>query len=285
MDLLGDTYLSDILHMISQDILVPVVVLLLFFIVYSAFEIGSLIAETLTTHRSFKVVMPEFLSSLQCAKMDEVPDVVAKSGMLNRQKVALLTLWDYRTLDDEAYIALAKRLLTNENLRYQRISGRTDAATKLSPMLGLMGTLIPLGPGITAMGQGDLTQLSSSLSIAFDTTVAGLLAAFLCYIVSRIRKNRYKGYVSALESSMTTMIEKVRNMRESEGVGIDKPGHSARDYSEALGKHVKDEQIARRIAENTSQDKAESKDKPFDLNHSSTLSASMSSVTAETGRQ
>lgn len=39
-------------------------------------------------------------------------------------------------------------------------------------MLGLLGTLIPLGPGIIALGQGDTQTLSTSLLTAFDTTIA-----------------------------------------------------------------------------------------------------------------
>lgn len=47
---------------------------------------------------------------------------------------------------------------------------------KLSPMLGLMGTLIPLGPGLAALGDGDVKILSTAMSVAFDTTVLGLLS-------------------------------------------------------------------------------------------------------------
>ena len=59
-------------------------------------------------------------------------------------------------------------------------------------MFGLMGTLIPLGPGLIALGQGDTKTLSDSLLIAFDTTIAGLVAGAIAYVVSGIRKSWYE---------------------------------------------------------------------------------------------
>ena len=80
-------------------------------------------------------------------------------------------------------------------------------------MLGLMGTLIPLGPGLVSLGQGDTLTLSSSLLIAFDTTVAGLVVAFVTFIITRIRRRWYDNYLSALDASVTTILEKVDGLR------------------------------------------------------------------------
>ena len=52
---------------------------------------------------------------------------------------------------------------------------RADMIARIAPMFGLMGTLIPLGPGLAALGQGNLTILTEAITIAFDTTVLGLL--------------------------------------------------------------------------------------------------------------
>lgn len=74
-------------------------------------------------------------------------------------------------------------------------------------MLGLMGTLIPLGPGIIALGQGDTYTLSTSLLMAFDTTVAGLACAAAALIISTIRKRWYRNYMSMLETLMECTLE------------------------------------------------------------------------------
>ena len=65
---------------------------------------------------------------------------------------------------------------------------RLRILVRVGPSLGLMGTLIPMGTGLAALGQGDMTRLSSDLVIAFTTTVVGLavgVTAFFLYTVKR----------------------------------------------------------------------------------------------------
>ena len=207
------TYLADILHAISQALLVPVIIVLIAFICYALFCIGSVIAEYFTERKHFKVVMPRFLAALMDAKQAEIPSVIEESGLLKSQKEALQTVYEYRGLPGDALIALIKREVNEEEARYDRIRSRNAAAARISPMVGLMGTLIPLGPGIQALGQADTAALSSSLLVAFDTTVAGLVVAAVCLAVGKIRGTWYDDYLSALDSAMATMLEKIEAMR------------------------------------------------------------------------
>jgi hypothetical protein len=95
----------------------------------------------------------------------------------------------------------------------------TEQVTKIAPMLGLMCTLIPLGPGIVAMGNGNVNQLSTSLLIAFDGTVVGLVAAVVAMLVSAVRKRWYAQYITSLEALMTTVLDKATAAR-SEGIEL-----------------------------------------------------------------
>ena len=60
---------------------------------------------------------------------------------------------------------------------------------KLGPMFGLLGTLIPLGPGIVALGQGDTATLAGSLGVAFDTTIVGVISAAVACVISNVRRH------------------------------------------------------------------------------------------------
>lgn len=77
---------------------------------------------------------------------------------------------------------------------------RADFITRIAPMLGLMGTLIPLGPGLAALGEGELTVLTTAMTVAFDTTVIGLLAGIVGFVLGRMRRRWYDVAVQALES-------------------------------------------------------------------------------------
>ncbi|HAM15486.1 MAG TPA: MotA/TolQ/ExbB proton channel family protein [Eggerthellaceae bacterium] len=228
------TYLGDILRIVSDSLLGPTIVLLLAFIVYAVFCIGSILVEAVTEHRNFKVHMPQLLDALADADQGAIPGVVEESGLLNRQKLALLTVYDYRTLPGDMLVALVKRLMNEEEVRYQRIVNRNNVAVRVAPMLGLMGTLIPLGPGIAAMGQGDLGALSSSLIIAFNTTVAGLAAAAVCLVIARIRKTWYGSYMNALESAMASMLYKIGMLQDAGQISVSRPSSHAQAFRDAL---------------------------------------------------
>jgi biopolymer transport protein ExbB/TolQ len=68
---------------------------------------------------------------------------------------------------------------------------RLTFLARVGPMLGLMGTLIPLGPALTGLGSGDIQQLSANLVLAFSTTVVGLVIASAAYGMGVCRRSWY----------------------------------------------------------------------------------------------
>ena len=76
---------------------------------------------------------------------------------------------------------------------------RADFITRIAPMLGLMGTLIPLGPGLAALGEGELTILTTAMTVAFDTTVIGLLAGIVGFVLGRMRRRWYDAAMEEFE--------------------------------------------------------------------------------------
>ena len=46
---------------------------------------------------------------------------------------------------------------------------------RTGPMLGLIGTLIPLQPALAGLAAGDMQSMASNLLIGFTTTVVGLI--------------------------------------------------------------------------------------------------------------
>lgn len=76
---------------------------------------------------------------------------------------------------------------------------RADILARVAPMLGLMGTLIPLGPGIAALSRGEFEILARAVSVAFDTTVIGLAVGIVGFIIGRLRRRWYDRVLAALE--------------------------------------------------------------------------------------
>jgi biopolymer transport protein ExbB/TolQ len=76
---------------------------------------------------------------------------------------------------------------------------RADLLARIPPMLGLMATIIPLGPGLAALGQGNPAQLASAVTVAFDATVLGLVAGIGGLIVGKLRRRWYEEALEAME--------------------------------------------------------------------------------------
>lgn len=197
--------IHDVLRAVSSALEVPVVIVLILFLLAAAVLTGWGIAEFFTERRHLKVALPQLLEDLRTA--DDRAAVIEASGLLRRQKDALLELLNHPDFNGEMCETLAVRLLEQEQDRYDRIVKLSELLARLAPMFGLLGTLIPLGPGIIALGQGDTYTLSTSLLTAFDTTVAGLVAAAFATVISTVRRGWYREYASILEAAAEMLLE------------------------------------------------------------------------------
>ena len=201
---------QTLLHGISQGMLLPTMIILVLLVGYSVWCVGSVAAEALTERRRYRADADGALAAIEEARWEGVAQAVRECGMLREHKALVLQLVERADLTEDGRIALARRLLSQAEERYARIVTRMDLVAKAAPMLGLMGTLIPLGPGITAMNEGDIATLAASLNIAFDTTVVGLIASIVVMAMVRLRRHWYEDYLSNLDAVMATVLAKAK---------------------------------------------------------------------------
>jgi biopolymer transport protein ExbB/TolQ len=76
---------------------------------------------------------------------------------------------------------------------------RTRILVRLGPMLGLMGTLIPLSPALIGLASGNTEQLAVNLTTAFSVTVLGLLIGGVAFVISIVRDRLYSQDISDME--------------------------------------------------------------------------------------
>lgn len=60
--------------------------------------------------------------------------------------------------------------------------------TRVAPMLGLVATMIPMGPALKALSEGNIQGISDSLIVAFSAVIFGLIAASLTFWISTVRR-------------------------------------------------------------------------------------------------
>ncbi len=197
---------SGVLRAISNGLNVPVMIILIILMAATVVLLGTLIVELITEHRHLKVSMPKLIDEIRDSK-GNVEECINKSGLLKVQKKILCEVTHHPELTDDMRTAMAAMLLEEEKERLDKRVEVTNLIAKLGPIFGLLGTLIPLGPGIVALGQGDTYTLSNSLLIAFDTTVAGLIAGAVAMVISTVRKKWYRNYNAILDTLMECVLE------------------------------------------------------------------------------
>lgn len=197
---------NSIMRQIVTLLNTPVKVVLIVMLIISFVFIGELIAEALQ-RRYLTVKAASVIDAIKKGKKDIVT-IIKNSSLLVKQKRLLLELTIHRNLSDEMKENLASSLLENYNNNLDFVIKKSDVIVKLGPTFGLLGTLIPLGPGIIALAQGDTATLSYSLLAAFDTTVIGLIAGSFCMIVSLIRKRWYSKDRIMLTLIMEAVVER-----------------------------------------------------------------------------
>lgn len=202
--------MTEILHIIGQGLRIPCYIVLLLLMAVTVIEIGFVIYEAAQRAGSDKVNTVELLHAMRGKTPDAIRAMLEDEPFLNRQKLVFSKLLGTADLPEESRLAAAKRMLEGEEDYYRRIVRITDTVAKLGPMFGLLGTLIPLGPGVVALGQGDTATLSQSMSIAFDTTIAGIITAAICALISSVRKRWYALDAADVEAVMEGCLQEMK---------------------------------------------------------------------------
>ncbi|KAF5437078.1 Biopolymer transport protein ExbB/TolQ [Candidatus Methanophagaceae archaeon] len=201
---------TDFLTLITSVLRIPVLILLYGLTLWLIVEVGMLTFEWLTrTGRVSKNHPKDLEEGLQEAVNLVVQDIEnpnAREGKTikeHKEAIAVLKnctahkfvhifLNELSTLkNDELFAVRLQKLLQTCDEEMTKRLEKTRTAVRIGPILGLMGTLIPMGPALLALTQGDINTLATSLIFAFGTTVLGLLVGGVAYVITTVRQHWY----------------------------------------------------------------------------------------------
>ncbi len=114
-----------------------------------------------------------------------------------------------RSLERGLFIIKFEKILQDAELGMAKALEPMKIGAKAGPILGLMGTLIPMGPALIGLSQGDIRALADNLVIAFATTVIGLAVGGICYGALVIKSRWYRQDLSDLDYAVEIMRSKV----------------------------------------------------------------------------
>ena len=157
------TSIDSALYSASQLFLLPVLLCIAALFAYAFYALGACLVQALQRHRGHSAGF-----ELQQARAAQP------------------------ALDTDALELLALR-----RLEFVRIS------TRIAPLLGLVATMIPMGPALKALADGQINEVSRGLTMAFSAVILALIAAAITYAIAQVRRRWYASELLALRAADT----------------------------------------------------------------------------------
>lgn len=193
--------ISDILYWISTGLLVPDIVLLIVLFGRALLLVGSFYGQYLSIRKTEALLRNE-LNALTPATVMELAD------KLPEKSSSLVISYIRQVLQAHESPAQIQRLLANFEIAADKDLAISKTLTKLGPILGLMGTLIPMGPALAGLASGDIASMAYNMQIAFATTVVGLVAGALGFLTQQVKQRWYLQDMTNLEFLSELLNEK-----------------------------------------------------------------------------
>ena len=184
--------ISDILYWISTGLLVPVIVTLIVLFIRALLLVGSFFGQYLALRKTSAQVR----KALNGVTPENIDCVLENLPKKDNVLVVHYIKEMIKSRDDKAEV---KRLLSEFEIEADKDLGVSKILTKLGPMMGLMGTLIPMGPALAGLASGDIESMARNMQVAFATTVTGLVAAAIGYVTQQVKQRWYLQDMTNLE--------------------------------------------------------------------------------------
>ena len=193
-------YVSNILFWISNGLLVPVVVGLLYFFIRSILMLGGFFNQYLRRTKQAGRLKQQ-LDAWDGAHLDALLPTIEASA----ERDFIEAVRRIAATPDTPHV---DRILSEYEVRADADLSRCRMLTKFGPILGLMGTLIPMGPALAGLATGDVASMAYNMQIAFATTVVGLFSGAVGYVILQARQRWFVADLASLEfiAGMTAQV-------------------------------------------------------------------------------
>lgn len=193
--------ISDMLYWISTGLLVPVIVLLIILFGRALLLVGNFYGQYLSIRKT-EALLRDKLNTLTPATVDEL------ATKLPLKSPSPVIFYIRQVLEVQDSPAQVQRLLANFEITADKDLAISKTLTKLGPILGLMGTLIPMGPALAGLAGGDIASMAYNMQIAFATTVVGLVAGAVGFLTHQVKQRWYLQDMTNLEFLSELLNEK-----------------------------------------------------------------------------
>ena len=183
---------SEILFIVSNGLMIPVILLLLYFLVKAIWILLGLYGQ---------IKVQREISSTLKALVRDYSDEYIKDTQIKLQATGESIVSEYlkRIIEHKHDSRYCEHELADFQVEVQKNLAKYRMLVKFGPMLGLMGTLIPMGPALVGLGLGNISSMAYNMQVAFATTVIGMLVSGIGLCALQLNQRYYAGYLNDLE--------------------------------------------------------------------------------------
>ncbi len=159
--------MENLAYQVSQVLLQPVLIGIYLSFIYGIVEMGRMVALLWLRHQNPLVTKAQ-------------PGYPILNYFLTQKSVSL----------NEVEVYALKKLET------------VRIITRLTPMLGLIATLIPMGPALVALSENNAYAMGEHLGVAFTAVTISLAAASLTFWVASVKKRWFAEELVEIEKQL-----------------------------------------------------------------------------------
>lgn len=172
--------ITNILYWLSTGLLIPVTIALILLFAYSLVLLGIMHSTRIQRSRLNTPLNRQINANTPMAQLlAELPNADQHSPLG-------CALQHVRQHSNHAL--LLDKITGDYEIATNRLLNRSRLLAKVGPMLGLMGTLIPMGPALVGLATGDIASMASNMQVAFATTVVGIIVGAVGFISLQVQQ-------------------------------------------------------------------------------------------------
>ena len=207
MNLLGT--LENGLFALSQVLRLPVISLLWVCVVAALFMAGGVVVEFLARRRERHAFnLNAWIEAGPVLGASE-----ARSQALPAPLQGLLRDVEQERKKESFGDGGLEHLVLEREDSVRRTLGGSRMLVRVGPSLGLLGTLIPMGTALASLTAGNLEAMAGQMVVAFTTTIVGLSAGTVAYVVQVVRH----GWVNETVREQRFLAERISGELAREG--------------------------------------------------------------------
>lgn len=183
--------ITNLLYWLSTGLLIPVIIFLLFFFAKSLIMVGGFYGMYITRTKVNKKINKD----IESISVEELLANVDKNSYSKGKLIESLQ----RINKNSNNQPMMDKVLGDYEVVADKELGASKLFVKIGPMLGLMGTLIPMGPALVGLATGDVASMANNMQVAFATTVVGIIIGAIGFISLQIKQRWIADDMNILE--------------------------------------------------------------------------------------